>query len=142
MVMTQDIPAGLIWPSFQFTTAAQGQNSTAAANQLTPIGSGSGIVIMNCTTGTPGTYTTRTGAQMMGDGPLYLGQMWLLLLVNGQGTGTLTLTAGASGITLVNTATIAASTARLFQCQVTAANVLVFTSVWSFTATALGFGVA
>ncbi len=144
MVMLNDVPLGLIWPNFQFTTAAQGQNSTASANQITPVGN-AGLVIMNCTTGTPGTYTVRTAAQMVADGNLYLNQQWLLLLVNGQGTGTITFT-GAAGVTLVgtNVASIAASSARLYQCQVTAFSTpaITFTSVFSFTATALAYGAA
>lgn len=107
--MTQnDLPAGLFNVNVQLSTAAL-SSSTASAGQLT----GPGIVVMTNTGGTPGTYTTRTLAQMMSDG-LQVGQNYLLILANNQGTGTLTLAAGSGVTAVAGTATVAANTARLF----------------------------
>src|SRR5947207_2845476 len=100
MASMNDILPGLCFPfTTQFTTAAL-NGSTAAAGDLT----GASIVVMNNSNNNPGTYTTRTGTQMIADAGLQLGQTWLLILSNGQGTGTLTLAAGASGVTIVGTA--------------------------------------
>lgn len=99
--------AGLV----QLNTAAL-SSSTASANQLSPVGN-QGLVIMNNTGGTPGTYTTRTAAQMIADSNLHAGDSYLLLLNNLQGTGTLTLAAG-SNVTVGGTATVLVNTGRLF----------------------------
>lgn len=116
MASVNDIIAALIAPVVQLSTAAL-SSTTAAVGQLTPSGA-AGIVIMTNTGGTPGTYTTRTLAQMMADG-LQVGQTYLLILANNQGTGTLTLAAGSGVAAIAGTATVAANTARLFTVAVT-----------------------
>jgi hypothetical protein len=118
--------AGLV----QLNTAAL-STSTATANQLSPVGS-QGIVIMNNTGGTPGTYTTRTAAQMVADSNFKGGETYLLVLNNFQGTGTLTL-AGGSNVTVSGTATVAANTGRIFTVVVNAA-------ATAITITGLAFG--
>lgn len=127
--MFNDIPFGAAAPVVQLSTAAL-SSSTAAAGQLT--GVGAAIVIMTNTGGTPGTYTTRTAAQMIADGALATGQSWLIILANNQGTGTLTL-AGGSNVTVAGTATVAANTARLFTAIVATATTITITGL------ALGF---
>lgn len=139
MASVQDVTAGMFLPTFQLNTAAL-SSTTASAGQL----SGSAVCVMNNSGGTPGTYTTRTAAQMIADSGLVLGNPYLLLLVNGQGTGTLTL-AGGSGVTVSGTATVAAITGRLFAVRVTNATpgseAITIASVGlSLTATALAFG--
>lgn len=132
-----DVAGGFILPSVKFTTAAL-SSSVASAGDL----SGAALTIMNNSGGTPGTYTTRTAALMVADSGLQPGQSWWIWLVNGQGTGTLTL-AGGSNVTIVGTATVAAVTARLYLAQVNAAGTAItITNVgFSMTATALAFGV-
>lgn len=132
----QDIAGGFPLPSIQFNTAAL-SSSTASAGQL----SGSPICIMNNSGGTPGTYTTRTAALMVADSNLSPGQQWWIILVNGQGTGTLTL-AGGSNVTISGTATVATNTLRFFIAQVNnAGTAITITNVgFSITATAFAVG--
>ena len=137
MPSINDVTAGMWLPTIQFNTAAL-SSTTAAAGQL----SGSAICVMNNSGSTPGTYTTRTAAQMVADAGLALGSPYLLLLVNGQGTGSITL-AGGTNVTISGTATVAPITARLFLVTVT--NIITPTITiagfnLSFTATALAFG--
>jgi hypothetical protein len=108
----QDVLPGFLPVSVQLSTAAL-SSTTASAGQL----SGSFLTIMTNTGGTPGTYTTRTAAQMIADSNLYVGQTYFLILANNQGTGTLTL-AGGSNVTVGGTATAAINTARLFTVTV------------------------
>lgn len=138
MSSLMDIAGGFALPSIQFNTRAL-SGSTANAGELT----GSAICIMNASGSTPGTYTTRTAALMIADGPLSLNQQWWILLVNGQGTGTLTL-AGGANVTIGGTATVATNTARLYLAQVTnvASPAITITNVgFSITATAFALGV-
>lgn len=138
LASVQDIVSGFLLPGIQFTTAAL-SSSTAAAGQLT---GSAPIIIMNNSGGTPGTYTTRTATQMIADSSLGFNASWWILLVNGQGTGTLTL-AGGTGVTVSGTATVAVSTARFFSAKVSAISTpaIVITDLgFSFTATALAFG--
>ncbi len=135
MACIQDIVSGFLLPPVTFNTRAL-SSSTANAGEL----SGSPLVVMNNSGATPGTYTTRTAALMVGDTNLLL---WWILLVNGQGTGTLTL-AGGSGVTVAGTATVAPITARLFIAQVTnpaTPTITITGQAISMTATALAFGV-
>lgn len=138
MACVQDVTPGMFLPTVQFATAAL-SSSAASAGQL----SGGAIVVMNNSGGTPGTYTTRTAAQMLADSGLVKGNRYLLLLVNGQATGTLTL-AGGTGVTVSGTATVAANTARLFTVDVTnttpGSEAITITNVMSFTGTAFAFG--
>lgn len=137
MASMNDVVPGITFPfTTQFTTATV-SSSVAAAGDLT----GSCIVVFDNNGGTPGTYTTRTATQMIADAGLTLGQVWLIVLVNGQATGTMTLTAG-SGVTISGTATVAASTCRVYIAQVTSVSTpaITITNKWAFAATALNFG--
>lgn len=133
-----DFGSGVILPFPQFNTAAL-STTTASAGQL----SGAGIVIMNNSGATPGTYTTRTAAQMVADSNLKAGQTYLVLLSNSQGTGSITLS-GASGVTVTGTATVAGNTVVLFTVVVTnstpGSEAITFTRIGSLTATAFAFG--
>lgn len=108
----------------KFTTAAL-SGSTAAAGQLT----GARTVVMNNSGANPGTYTTRTGAQMVADGNYQVGDSYLLRIVNGQGTGTLTLAAGDANVTLTGTMTVAVNSFRDFVVTITGTNTLTIQSV-------------
>ncbi len=138
MASVNDVPGGFNLPGVVFSTHAY-SSSSAGAGDL----SGGTLMIVNNSGGTPGTLTSRTAAQMITDSNLTMGQVWWLLVVNGQGSGTLTL-AGASGVTVSGTATVAPITARLYICQVTGvganAAITMVGQTWSFTATALAFG--
>ena len=107
-------------------------STTASAGQL----SGSAVCVMFNTGSTPGTYTTRTASLMIADSNLQLGQTWLVLLGNNQGTGTLTL-AGGTGVTISGTSTVAANVGRLYICTVTSATAITMTGValsWTIAA--------
>ncbi len=137
MASLNDVNAGAMFlPTFQFNTAAL-STTTASAGQL----SGAAFVIMNNSGGTPGNYTTRTATQMIADSGLVLGNPYMLLLINGQATGTLTLVAGG-GVTVTGTASVVPITARLFTVVVNniVTPAITITNVGSFTATALAFG--
>lgn len=116
MACLNDIASGLLGTaglSVQLSTAAL-SSSTATAGQLT----GSSICIMTNTGATPGTYTTRTAALMIADwGGWGTCNAWIIILANNQGTGVLTLGAGAS-VTVGGTATVAINSARLFTAVV------------------------
>jgi hypothetical protein len=134
MACLTDFVQGLSW-MWTFNTAAV-SNSTASAGWL----SGAGFVVFNNSGGTPGNLTTRTGAQMVSDTGLGIGQQYLCLIVNGQATGTMTLVAGDGNVTISGTATIAPNTARLYLVQITGGSTIKFTNQFSFTATALAYG--
>ena len=102
-------------------------SSTANANELTPYG-GASIVIATNAGATPGSLTTRTPAEMIADGALYVGQTWILILCNFQATGTLTLAAGA-GAAVGGTATVAVNTCRVFTARVASTTSIVFTGL-------------
>lgn len=135
MANVNDIVSGLIpvgAPAGVQSNSAALSSTTASAGQL----SGSTVVIMFNTGATPGTYTTRTAAQMISDSNLQVGQTYLLLLGNNQGTGTLTL-AGGTGVTVSGTATVAANVGRLFVVTVNTATTMTFTGValsWTIAA--------
>lgn len=118
-----DVAAGFMGLSIQVNTAAL-SSSTASASQL----SGSFITIMTNTGATPGTYTTRTTAQMVADSSLYVGQQYLLILANNQAVGTLTL-AGGTGVTVGGTATVVGLTARIFTVTVASATAITITGL-------------
>ncbi len=136
MASVQDVTGSFWGFPIQFATAAL-SSSTATATQL----SGSALCILNNSANNPLTLTTRTAAQMVADFSLALGYTWLILLVNGQATGTLTL-AGDTGVTIVGTATVVPITARLYVAKVTLVSTpaISITNQYSFTATALAFG--
>lgn len=114
-VAIQGIESGLIGelPPAQFSTGTTA--TTFTAGQLT----GANLVTYTNTQGTPGSIATRTATQMIADTPnAYIGQTWVVRIINGQGTGTLTVTAGTD-VTLTGTATVAANTWREFSCIIT-----------------------
>lgn len=125
MANVNDIVSGLLpvgaAAGCQSNTAGL-SSTTASAGQL----SGSSIVIMINTGATPGTYTTRTAAQMISDSNLQVGQTYLLFLSNNQGTGTLTL-AGGTGVTVSGTATVGTNVGRFFVVTVNSATTMTFT---------------
>lgn len=89
--------------------------TTFAAGQL----EGADDVVYTNTQSTPGSIATRTATQMIANiTNVYSGYSYPLRVVNGQGTGTLTITAG-SGVTLTGTMTVAANTYRDFIVTVT-----------------------
>ncbi len=109
------------------TNSRSMSSSTANAGELTPVGSASIVTATNVGS-TPGTLTTRTAAQMIADSGLSVGQTWLLVLCNFQGTGTLTL-AGGSNTTVGGTATVAVNTCRIFTATVSTATTITFTGL-------------
>jgi hypothetical protein len=99
--------------------------TTFAAGQL----SGSKFVVYTNTQGTPGSIATRTATEMFGDDATAVaGNSYVLRIVNGQGSGTLTVTAG-DGVTLTGTMTIAANTYRDFIVTYTTATALVIQNI-------------
>lgn len=92
----------------KFTTGTT--TTTFAAGQLT----GGVSTVYENTQATPGSIATRTGTEMFDDDPASrVGSAYRLRIMNNQGTGTLTVTAGM-GVTLNGTATIAINTFRDF----------------------------
>ncbi len=91
-----------------------------SAGELT----GAAYVVYNNTQTTPGSIATRTATQMFNDNPYSrVGGAYILRIINNQGTGTLTVTAG-SGVTITGTATIAPNTYRDFAVTYTSATAL------------------
>lgn len=103
--------------------------TTFTAGQLT----GSANVVYANTGATPGSIATRTATQMFTDNPYArVGGTYLLTIVNAQGTGTLTVTAGSS-VTLTGTATIAANTSRTFVVTYNSATTLTIQNAYTAT---------
>lgn len=110
---------GVVKLDAKYTTGTT--TTTFAAGQLT----GAAQVVYNNTQGTPGSIATRTAAEMFADDPFArVGGSYRLRIINNQGTGTLTVTAG-SNVTLTGTMTIAANTFRDFVVTYTSASALV-----------------
>jgi hypothetical protein len=110
-------------PPAKFTTGTT--TTTFAAGQLT----GAAFVVYTNTQGTPGSIATRTAAQMFTDDPTArVSKSYMLRIVNGQGTGTLTVTAG-SNVTLTGTMTVALNTWRDFVVTYTSATALTIQNV-------------
>lgn len=132
MACVNDIVSGLLpvgAPAGVQSNSAALSSSNASAGQL----SGSTLCIMFNTGATPGTYTTRTAAQMIADSNLQVGQTYLVVLGNNQGTGVLTL-AGGTGVTVSGTATVGTQVGRLFTVTVNSATTMTFVGVaLSFT---------
>ncbi len=125
MTMVNDLPSAYQGLTTQITSRNAGSAGTAAAGELT----GSGLVIFSHITGAnPGNFTTRTPAQMVTDSNLYIGQTWLLIIANNQGTGTLTVVAGA-GATVNGTAGVLIASARLFTVNVVSLTAITFTGL-------------
>ncbi len=100
--------------------------TTFAAGQCT----GAAHVVYANTQATPGSIAFRTASEMFIDNPsARVGLSYLLTISNAQGTGTLTVTGGAAGITLTGTATIAINTSRTFVVTYTSASALVIQNV-------------
>lgn len=115
---------GIVAKAAKYTTNTT--TTTFAAGQC----SGAAFVVYNNTQGTPGSIAFRTAAQMFADDPYArVGGSYILRIKNGQGTGTLTVTGGATGITLTGTATIGINTFRDFVVTYTSASALVIQSV-------------
>lgn len=109
------IATGVISPSLAAQFATGTTTTTFAAGQLT----GAGFVVYTNTGATPGSIATRTATQMIADiGNASLNQTYMLRVINGQGTGTLTITAGTD-VTLTGTMTVAANTWRDFVVTIT-----------------------
>lgn len=107
----------------KFTTGTT--TTTFTAGQLT----GGTFVNYTNTGATPGSIQTRTAAQMFTDDPYArVGGAYLLRITNGQGTGTLTVTAG-SNVTLTGTATIAVNTWRDFVVTYNSATTLTMQNI-------------
>lgn len=98
---------------------------TAAAGDMT----GADFVNLELENDSAYAYTTRTAAQMAADLGVnfFVGMSFMLLVVN-SGNGTVTMTAG-TGVTIVETATLATLTTRLFMCTFTSATAFSMTSV-------------
>lgn len=115
--------AGVLAPAAKFTTGTT--TTTFTAGQLT----GAGLVNYTNTGGSPGSIATRSAAQMFTDDPYArVGGTYNVMITNGQGTGTLTVTAG-SNVTLTGTATIAINTWRMFTVTYTSATALVMQNI-------------
>jgi hypothetical protein len=127
MATLMDIVAGAFGCINIQTSSRSMSSSTANAGELTPTGSASIVTATNVGS-TPGTLTTRTAAQMIADGPLSIGQTWVILLCNFQGTGTLTL-GGGSNVTVGGTATVAVNTCRIFTATVSTATTVTITGL-------------
>lgn len=115
-------------PVTQYATGTT--TTTFTAGELT----GGALTVYNNTQATPGTITTRTAGQMFGDIPnCVIGFSYVLRIINGQGTGTLTVGLG-SGLTNPNSSslTIAINTWREF--------IVTFTSATAATITQIGTG--
>jgi hypothetical protein len=107
----------------KFTTGTT--TTTFTAGQLT----GADYVVYTNTQATPGSIATRTATQMFNDDPsARVGSSYILRIVNGQGTGTLTVTAG-SGVTLTGTMTVALNTWRDFVVTYTSATALTIQNI-------------
>ncbi len=134
MSLKDDLPNNWDLP-IQFNTAAL-SSSTASAGQLT----GAGLCIMNNSGNNPGNYVTRTATEMIGDASLTLGQSWLIVLVNGQGTGNMGFVAG-SGVTVSGGALIFVNAGRIYIAKVTAVAIpaILIRNLMSFTATGIAF---
>lgn len=118
------ISSGLVIMPAKFTTGTT--TTTFAAGQL----SGAGRVNYTNTQGTPGSIAFRTAAQMFADDPYArVGNTYSLVITNGQGTGTLTVTGAATGITLTGTATIAINTWREYLVTYTSQSALVIQNI-------------
>lgn len=95
------------------TTASYSTGTTTTTFSAGQLTGGEFTCYIN-TQGSPGSISTRTAAQMFSDYTYArVGGSYLLRIVNGQGTGVLTVTAG-SNVTLSGTATIATNTWRDF----------------------------
>lgn len=110
----------------QYSTAAA--SGTFGASQLT----GAPVTVFQSTGSSPGTVTTRTFAQMMGDMTNDFPGMTYLLKVIHSGSGTLTI-AGGSNVTITGTSAISTTAWRDFVVTVSASS-MVFQNVGSGTA--------
>jgi hypothetical protein len=108
------------------TTNATVGATTAAAGDLTGAADVTAIYT-GVTNGGAAALTTRTAAQMIADSGLQVGQSFVLLLVNGNAGGIMTLT-GGTGVTISGTATLAASTSRKYVGKVLTATTMSFTN--------------
>lgn len=129
-MMLNDIPGIFPILGAQYVTRAM-SSSTASPGDV----AGAPVCFLNNSGATPGTFTTRTAAQMIADGNLQVGQQWVLFLNNDQATGTLTL-AGGTGVTISGTATAAGNSCSVFLGVVNTATTITFTRMFNFTTAA------
>lgn len=102
-----------------------GSNQTALAGELIAATN----AVLNLSANNANAYTTRTGALMAGDVPnIQIGQSWRQRIC-ATGNNTVTLTAGASGVTITGTATATTGTYRDYVVTYTAANTFVFQNI-------------
>jgi hypothetical protein len=121
-VLYLPIPYGSDQP--KFTTTALAGPQTMIAGLIT----GANDITLTSTNAAPGTFTTRTAAQMITDGNLSVGQTYKLRIVD-IGAGTFTLAAGA-GVTLgAGTYTVPTNTFRDFIVTVPSVGAITITTV-------------
>jgi hypothetical protein len=119
--------SGYSLPAAKFTTGTT--TTTFAAGQL----EGADYVVYTNTQGTPGSIATRTAAQMIAGIPnATVGQTYMLRVINGQGTGVLTMT-GGTGVTITGTATLAINSWRDFVVTITGTAALTMQNVGTGT---------
>lgn len=120
----RDLLSSLKQPA-KYTTRSLAGGVPAAAGELT----GAANVTMNNSGVNPGTYATRTAAQMIAEGLLSPGDSYNLRIVNGQGTGNLTLgNGGDANVTLTGSMIIAVNAFRDFVVTCTGAGTLTIQS--------------
>ncbi len=111
-------------PNTNFVTQS-GSNQTAVAGELLAANN----AVLNLSANNANAYTTKTGALMAADIPnIQIGQTWRQRIV-ASGNNTVTLTAGATGITITGTATAGTGTFRDYVVTYTAANTFVFQNI-------------
>ncbi len=111
-------------PVTNFVTQSAG-NQTAVAGELLA----ASHAVLNLSANNANAYTTKTGALMAADIPnIQIGQTWRQRIV-ASGNNTVTLTAGATGITITGTATAGTGTYRDYVVTYTAANTFVFQNI-------------
>jgi predicted RecA/RadA family phage recombinase len=119
-------PGSVLQPA-KFTSINVAGPSTASIGDIT----GAAFTVLKSTNAAPGTYTTRTAAQMFTDIPgASVGLGYWLRVIN-TGAGTLTL-AGGTNVTLTGTMTVTQNTTRDF--------VVVFTDATHATIQDVGTG--
>lgn len=115
--------AGIVKKDGSYTT---GTTSTVfAAGELT----GASFVIYNNTKSSPGSVATRTAAEMFLDDPYArVGGSYILRIINNQGTGDLTITAG-TGVTLTGSGVSATNKFRDYLVTYTSTTTLTIQSI-------------
>lgn len=115
-------------PQAKFKSVNLAGPQTFAAGDIT----GAGLCAFMSTNAAPGTFTTRTAAQMLADVNVQLPGVdglssWVVRITN-TGAGAFTL-AGGSGVTVSGTATVAQNTWRDFVATVSPSGTITIQSV-------------